>query len=142
MIVSGKKFREQVTAFVDHQQEPGELTRVIVPWVQTGPVWLSYSTTSIYQRYSLWPLLFRVRYYSLALTDRRVLLVRRQRRNAQPVEVEWSLAPQFVNVSEYRRTRRSRVIVLSASGMDFRLAVRPLFFDDADLFVNAVAPAR
>ena len=142
MIISGKKFREQVTAFVDDQLEPEELTRVIVPWAQTGPVWLSYVTTSIFQRYSLWPLLFRVRYYSLALTDRRVLLVRRRRRDAQPVEVEWSLAPQFVTVPEYWRTRRSRVIVLAASGVDLRLAVRPLFFDDADHFVNALTPAR
>ena len=141
MIVSGRKFREQVTAFVDERLESGEQTRVIVPWLQTGPVILNYASSTMYSRYSLWPLVFRVRYYSLALTDRRVLLIRRRRRNAQPVEIEWSLPRQLVSIPAYRQTPRSRVIELAASGVDIKLAVRPLFFDDADSFVNGVTGA-
>lgn len=120
---------------VGPQLEPGEQVVVGIGQVQTGPTpWMFILTYLI---------IFWIKYWGIALTDRRLIFVRCSKLTGGLREVDHSIPRASVRVIEYKRPGVWGKLVLDvADGEAVRLNVHRIHRDDADGVVQLLgAPA-
>jgi hypothetical protein len=122
-----RKLRERTESIAAGTLEPGEQIVNIVTGQARPRFWLGLELLI-----GSW-MFFFIKYYTLALTDRRVILVRGSKLTARPKRVEWAEPPESVVVETYKRGFLLTKLFLARRHADgvVRLRVGRRFADEA-----------
>ncbi len=113
----------KVRTFVEPQLEPGEQVVALLPTGQTGPSpWFMLLTYLI----SFW-----IRYYAIAVTERRVLFVRCSTWTGRPKTLERAESRGAVTLVDYRPGSLWGKLLLQTAAGPMKLNVHRLFRNDA-----------
>jgi hypothetical protein len=129
-----RKLRERVEGAVAGTLEPGEQIQTVVQ----AQVWPRFflGLEALFG-----PLMFLlVKYYTVALTDRRVILLPGSKATGRPTGVEWAAQREAVTVETYRPGLLVTKLFLTRPGTDeiLRLRIARRFSDTAERIAGAL----